>query len=143
MDIDGLIPNGLDDIVRKNRSELCLEYVNWADLEHIQAPIQITNLVGIIEDAFIYKRIINAQEIVLEHLFLVGFLNSGSERNAYHTSILCNINSATNVVLTSAGSNYIVKNFTDAPHLNLLLHICSIAHRDGWGSYFGVPFIFY
>lgn len=141
-EIAKLLPKSLDDIVRKNRDQLRLEYLKLDDLSHINKPLTITNLLGTLEDSFLYTRIVKGQK--QNHAFLVGYLRSGDEKIAYHTSPLKFIDFSCQAVLTASGSNYIIKNLIeDNPGQNLLMHICAIAYRDGWGEHFDVPHFFY
>lgn len=137
-----LVPKSLDDIIRKNRNELKLEYVIPDELSTLNQPFKITNLKGTIEDAFLYKRIISGNEI--EHIFLVGFMKLEDDRVAYHTSPLKLIDLENRAVLTNSGSHYMITNFSNHnPIQDLLIHICVVAHRDGWGEHFDVPHFFY
>lgn len=136
------IPRCLDDIIKKNKEELKLEYVQLDYLSHLNKSLPITNLKGILEDAFLYKRIIQGYPI--QHTFLVGFLVSDSGKNAYHTSPIKQVDLATSTVLTNSGSHYIIQSMVSGdPAQELLLHICQMAHRDGWGQHFGVLEVFY
>lgn len=136
------IPKCLDDIIKKNHQELKLQYVQLNDLFHLNKSLPITNLKGVLEDAFLYKRIIQGYPI--QHTFLVGFLKSGSGKIAYHTSPIKHVDIETSTVLTTSGSHYVIHPLhSEEPNQELLLHICHMAHRDGWGEHFGVLEVFY
>jgi len=142
LNLQNQIPRCLDDIIKKNNKELKLEYVQLNDLSYMNKSLPITNLKGVLEDAFLYKRIIQGYSI--QHTFLVGFLVSDSGKNAYHTSPIKHVDLETSTVLTNSGSHYIIQPMLSGePKLELLLHICYMAHVDGWGKHFGVMEVFY
>ncbi len=138
--INALLPKRLDEIIRKNRDKVCLEYVRFEDLSKLKVTFPITNNKGVITDAFLYKFV--GEIVEKDEVFLVGFRRNHTGESPYHTTHLIGIDFESNVVLTNSGSNYIIKNFVEGePHLSLLLHICYVAHLWGWGKYFDVPYI--
>lgn len=80
----------------------------------------------------------------IEHVFLVGFIQNDEGKNAYHTSPIKYFDKQNNAVLTASGSYYLIESYLiGEPKLDFLLHICSVAHRDNWGAFFGVLEVFY
>lgn len=137
-----LIPKSLDDVIRRNRDQLKLERVSLNDLVHLNSNLKFTCINGVIQDAFFYKRVISAHPI--EHVFLVGFIQNDEGKNAYHTSPIKYFDKQNNAVLTASGSYYLIESYLiGEPKLDFLLHICSVAHRDNWGAFFGVLEVFY
>ncbi|TXI45766.1 hypothetical protein [Methylophilus sp.] len=137
--LEALLPKELDDIITQNRHFMQLEYASAEDLAKMHADIPITNLRGVLTQAFVYKRIVPSKNA--EYFCLVGF---NSDLVAFHTSEVVAYDNVNNVALTASGSHYVVESFeTGAPDFNLLLHICYIFHRDGIGNYLGVTSIFY
>jgi hypothetical protein len=137
--IDAVLPKELDDIITQNRDIMQLEYASAEDLAKMHQNIAVTNLRGVLTQAFIYKRIVPSENA--EIFCLVGF---NTDKEAFHTSQLVAYDNVNNVALTASGSHYVVENFkTGAPDLLLLRHICYIFHRDGIGNYLGVTSIFY
>lgn len=138
-----LIPRSLDDIVRKNKELLRLEYVNFSDLRPRHTQIQISNLKGTFENAFCYKRITKLSPA--EPICIVGYLKTESGKIAYHTSEVVSVDVNQMAISTASGSNYLIDNLIDSDQIDstLLLHICHVSHRDGWGPFFGTSNIFY
>jgi hypothetical protein len=136
-----LFPDKLDDIIKSNRNELRLEYVQVSEITAFEKELPTSPIKAVLEDAFIYKRIITLS--VKEPICLVGF--SRDEVNCpRHTSAIRAYDPAKNIFQTNTGSLYQVKNFVEGEaHQNLLLHICASAWSEGWGEHFGVPNIFY
>lgn len=140
--LQNIIPKSLDDIVRKNRTELQLEYATEQDLAKIQRSIHSDFYRGALRGAFIYKRILTA--LPEQALYLVGFMDDRGRSIAWHTSRLEGFDPATRLVATASGSLYLIEDFIEgAPDSQLLINICAILHRDGAGSQFGIPYFFY
>lgn len=140
---EDLIPKNLDDLIRKNRELLRLEYVNFEDLYNLSHSINIDNPKGFLEEVFLYKRITKLS--FLAPICVVGYLKTDSARCAYHTSEVKFIDINRNAFVTASGSQYLIESFADRDKIDttLLFHICHISHRDGWGSHFDVPHIYY
>lgn len=137
--IDAVLPKELDDIITQNRDIMQLEYASAEDLTKMHTDIPVTNLRGVLNQAFIYKRIVPSKNA--EIFCLVGF---NADQEAFHTSQVVAYDNVNNVALTASGSHYVVETFKNgAPDLLLLRHICYIFHRDGIGNYLGVTSIFY
>lgn len=137
--LEALLPKELDDIITQNRHMMQLGYASAEDLAKMHADIPITNLRGVLTQAFVYKRIVPSKNA--EIFCLVGFNN---DQEAFHTSQVVAYDNVNNVALTASGSHYVVESFkTGAPDLLLLLHICYMFHRDGIGNYFGARPVFY
>lgn len=140
--LQNIIPKSLDDIVRRNRTELQLEYATEQDLAKIQRPIPAKFYKGALRGAFIYKRILPA--IQEEALYLVGFMETRRETITWHTSRLEGFDPTTRMVSTASGSLYLIEDLVEGePDSQLLINICAILHRDGAGSQFGIPHFFY
>ncbi len=137
-----IIPKTLDDIVRKNRTELQLAYASEQDLAGIQQSISAEFYKGALRGAFIYKRmLVTTQE---EAFYLVGFMDERRRTITWHTSRLEGFDPKTRMVYTASGSLYHVEDFmTGEPDSQLLINVCAILHRDGVGDYFGIPHFFY
>lgn len=138
-----LIPESLDDIVRKNRHLLQLKYANKEDVLKLTKRIQATSFKGTLVDAFLYKRLTKLSEV--EPVCAVGYLITDSGKIAFHTSQVVGLDNYQKIIATASGSYYRIDSFADTGQTdsNLLLHICHVSHRDGWGTHFGVPEIYY
>jgi hypothetical protein len=138
-----LIPKSLDEIVRINRDMLKLEYANSEDLLKLTTRIKTTSFKGTLIDAFLYKRLTNLSEV--EPICAVGYLNTDSGKVAFHTSRVVGVDNDQKIIVTASGSHYMISSFADTRQTDstLLLHICHVAHRDGWGTHFGIPEIYY
>lgn len=141
--LEAILPACLDDIIKINRHQLKLERVFLDSLTHLSMSFPITNLQGVLEEVFLYKRILLEKN--QEAIYLVGFKQCDVDHDvAWHTSSVKGIDFENNVVLTNSGSHYLIQSFAEGePHLNLLLMICHMAHRDGWGNQFGIAPIYY
>lgn len=137
------MPKNLDDIVRKNRDQLSLQYANSADLSRLNEKILSKNYKGTLEDVFLYKRITPLSSI--QPICAVGYLSNNSFKNPYHTSQVIALDLDQYVLGTASGSFYKVESFanSDKTNTDLLLHICHVAHHDGWGPHFGIAEINY
>lgn len=130
--IDAVLPKKLGEIITQNRDIMRLRYASAEDLANMHMDIPVTNLKGVLTQAFFYKRIVPSKNAVV--ICLVGFNNN----QAFHTSKVVAYDKVKKVALTASGSHYKVKSFKrGAPDLLLLLHICFMFHRDGIGNYFG------
>lgn len=130
--IDAVLPKKLGEIITQNRDIMRLRYASAEDLANMHMDIPVTNLRGVLTQAFFYKRIVPSKNAVV--ICLVGFNNN----QAFHTSKVVAYDKVNKVALTASGSHYKVKSFKrGAPDLLLLLHICFMFHRDGIGNYFG------
>lgn len=138
-----LLPRNLGDIVRKNRELLRLEYANSYDIERLNKNIESKTYKGILVDAFLYKRVTPLTP--LEPICAVGYLLKDSERIPYHTSQLKSMDIVQNIIETTSGSFYKIESLNDTQRTDtsLLLHICHVSHRDGWGSHFATAEIYY
>lgn len=138
-----LIPKNLDDVVRKNRHLLQLEYANQEDVSKLTKRIQTTSFKGTLVDAFLYKRLIKISEV--EPIYAVGYLITDAGRIAFHTSQVVGVDNDQKIIATASGSYYKIDSFADTQQTDstLLLHICHVSHRDGWGTHFGIPEIYY
>ncbi|TXI45038.1 hypothetical protein [Methylophilus sp.] len=138
-----LIPESLDEIVRINRDLLKLEYANSEDLSRLATRIQNTNFKGTLVEAFLYKRLTKLSEV--EPICAVGYLITESGKVAFHTSRVVGVDNDQKIIVTASGSHYMISSFADTRQTDstLLLHICHVAHRDGWGTHFGIPEIYY
>lgn len=138
-----LLPRNLDDIVRKNRELLRLEYANSHDIARLNKVIVSKTYKGILIDAFLYKRLTSLSP--LEPICAVGYMLIDSEKIPYHTSQLIGMDIDQKIIETTSGSIYKIESFSDTQRTdtNLLLHICHMSHRDGWGSHFGTAEIYY
>ncbi|MBF4989462.1 hypothetical protein [Methylophilus sp. 14] len=141
--VKDLIPKSLDDIVRKNRHLLQLEYANSEDVLKLTKRIQTTSFKGSLVDAFLYKRIIKISEV--EPVCAVGYLITDLGKIAFHTSQVVGLDDEQKIILTNSGSHYKIESLSDTQNTDstLLMHICHVAHRDGWGNHFGIPEIYY
>ncbi len=141
--VKDLIPKSLDEIVRLNRDILRLEYANPEDVLKLTKRIQATSFKGTLVDAFLYKRLTKLSEV--EPICAVGYLITDSGKVAFHTSRVVSLDDEQKIILTNSGSHYKIENLSDTKNTdsNLLLHICHVAHRDGWGAHFGIPEIYY
>lgn len=138
-----LIPKSLDDIVRKNRHLLQLEYANSDDVLKLTKRIETSSLKGTLVDAFLYKRLTKLSEV--EPICAVGYLITDSGKIAFHTSQVVGVDNDQKVIATALGSHYKIESLSDTQNTDstLLLHLCHVAHRDGWGAHFGIPEIYY
>ena len=138
-----LIPKSLDEIVRLNRDILRLEYANTEDVLKLTKRIQTTSLTGTLVDAFLYKRLIKTSPV--EPICAVGYLISDSGKIAFHTSQVVGVANDQKIIATASGSHYKIDSFADTRQTDstLLLHICHVSHRDGWGTHFGISEIYY
>lgn len=136
--INASIPKKLSDLITRNRDMMRLRYASAEDLANMHMDIPVTNLKGVLTQAFFYKRIVPSKNAVV--ICLVGFNND----QAFHTSKVVAYDKVNKVALTASGSHYKVKSFKrGAPDLLLLLHICFMFHRDGFGKFLGTPHVFY
>lgn len=104
-----ITPKSLDDIVRKNRDQLRLEYATNQDLAKIQRPIPARFYKGSLRGAFIYKRILPAMQV--EAMYLVGFMETRRETITWHTSYLEGFDPDTCMVSTASGSLYLIEEY--------------------------------
>ena len=130
------IPKDIDDIIRLNRDYLRLELASPEDMLTLQMPFIISNLRGHIEGGFIYKRVYPAFNTC--SYFLIGHRVGKPLSSAVHTSPVIGYDPENQVALTHSGSHYLINQFI-APDPFFLLNLCGFLHREGIGSYFGVP----
>lgn len=134
----------LDDIIKINRDQLTFEYVDISQTQELMMELQTVNIKHELYDAFLYKRKITVPTAEGEHICLVGFINDGVRELPWHTSTVVGVDAQNMVIKTKSGSYYRVKNFVEGEgHINLLMHICAVAHQNGWGEHFGISPIFY
>lgn len=138
-----LVPKSLDDIVRINRHLLQLKYANSEDVLKLTKRIQTTSFKGTLVDAFLYKRLIKISKV--EPICAVGYLITDLGQIAFHTSQVVGLDDEQKIILTNSGSHYKIESLSDTQNTDstLLMHICHVAHRDGWGTHFGIPEIYY
>lgn len=139
-----IVPDKLDAIIKINRDQLTLEYVDICQTQELSMELQTTNIKHELSEAFLYKRKITIPTAEGEHICLVGFAHDGERELAWHTSAVVGVDTQNMVIKTKSGSYYRVKNFVEGEgHVNLLIHICAVAHQDGWGEHFGISPFFY
>lgn len=139
-----LVPEKLNDIVKINRHQLTFEYVDINHTADLMMDLPTTNIKHEMHDAFLYRRVVNVPSSQSAYMCLVGFVYEGNREIAWHTSTVTGVDVSNMMFKTRSGSYYRVKNFVEGEaHVNLLMHICAVAHQEGWGDHFGISPIFY
>lgn len=140
-DLNDLIPNNLDGIIRENR-----DLVELA----LSTDDEIKTLYAIIPAKYAIKDILDDWRLISlrnkksgqAQLLLLG--RSQNENISWLTSPIIQIDLASNCVMTKSLSKYEL-GFTGKgePPREQLLHICATFHRWGSGTFLGIPHFFY
>lgn len=136
--LEALIPDGLNDIIRKNREHCQVRHATEADL----AP-----LLGEVPEARPKLVITNWHLVTIEaagehKTVLLGDVCDGSG-NTWVTSKVVKVDMESGYLLTSSGSLYLMaKKGEGEPSFEQLALLCTYFNRGGAGAFFGVPEFF-
>jgi len=136
------LPNSLDNIIRENRDRLTLRMSTADELADL-AP-----MVSMLGHQKQIRATINEWRIdcLDQHLsgkshILVGI--NVATGNVWATSFLKAVDFENGLVLTENNIYRLGTKGEGEPAFHLLLHICALFHKWGFGPSFGVPHIFY
>lgn len=139
--IDDLIPNTLDDVIRKNR-----ELVELG----LSAPDEILALLAEVQQGLPVKDMIDDWHWISLRskrsgdvkVLLLG--QSQKESVAWMTSSIVRIDLAQSVIVTQSGGLYgLGSQGTGEPSRGQIIHVCATFHKWGSGEFLGVPHFFY
>lgn len=138
--IGKLVPKSLDDIIRKNRDKLKCQVAVDDDLLKVAGEITEPEVTAELGQVYFYKRVSLVPTLKKEVLTMVGYTLDGL---SYHTSEIKRFDSKRMRVVTNSGSIYTFREIgSGEPPEDLLMMICAQFHKDGAGSYLGVPEFF-
>ncbi len=149
METDGLdqalklaIPDSLDNIIRKNRDQLTLRMSTPEELANLAPMVSMLGDQKQIRATILDWRVVclDQHNFGKKHI-LVGV--NGATKNVLATSFLKSFDVKNSMVLTENSIYKLGKKGEGEPTFHLLLHICALFHKWGFGQSFGVPHIFY
>lgn len=137
--LQALIPQGLDDIIRKHRDLAQVRHATEEDL----API-----LGTVNEAY-PKLVITRWHLVTiqistgeQKTVLLGDIADGTG-NTWVTSKVVKLDMDSGYLLTNSGSLYLMaKKGEGEPSFEQLALLCTYINRGGAGAFFGVPEFF-
>lgn len=136
------VPSCLDNIVRERRDELCLRLSTAEDLA------ELPPMVSIMDNQKRVKATVNDWRIVCLDQGAIGksHVLTGVDANTDHawgTSLVKSIDFENHLLLTENSLYRLGTKGEGEPTFNVLLHLCALFNKWGWGKRFGVPQIFY
>lgn len=137
--IEQMIPENLDDIIRKNRELAHLRLATDDEIMELYHPIKYRKTKAVFNDWRMINLYINA--INQPQVILMGNIGNGIIRL---TSTVMQVDLDRGLVITKSGSLYSLgkPGLGEPPH-HQLMAICAVFHEWGFGAVFGVPHFFY
>lgn len=141
--ITTLIPQSLDDIIRKRRGEAALRMASESDIEALKADIDHDLTNDVVDDWRLISIVVKAPG----GIELVKVLLLGGSRNhdgaPWITSQVRKIDLARNVLITDNSIYGLGRRGEGEPNRHHLIAVCAAFHKWGFGETFGVPHFFY
>lgn len=135
------IPKSLDDIIRLRRDELSLRLSTTEDFA------ELSPMVSMLDNQKRIKATVNEWRIIcLDNNGRKKHMLTGIDAvtgNVWATSFLRSVDFDNNLILTENSIYRLGTKGEGEPTFHVLLHICYMFHKWGFGPSFGVPEIFY
>ena len=139
--LNALIPQTIDDVIRQHRDEITIRFATEADLAPLHATIPATDAGTPISLWNFVAFNVHAAAVSSLHVRLFGW--HLRERKTFHSSAIVRLDLASRLLVTGSGSVYRLEGPGQNPVDMDLFLLCAFMHTTRLGRRYGVLPIFY
>ena len=141
--LEKTIPSSLGDIIRERRNELSVRLSTAEDFA------ELPPMVSMLDEQKQVKATVNEWRIICldqredgKRRFMLTGIDAKTDQ-IWATSLVKSVDFKNHLVLTANSLYRLGTKGEGEPTFHILLHLCHIFHKWGFGARFGVPHVFY